>query len=183
MDLKILCIGDSITFGYPYNQNSSWVYLTQLATSITMINKGVNGDTTAAMSYRLKRDCLTLNPTHIIIMGGTNDAYTNEPLEMVRDNIKTMARKAEASNIKPVIALPIPAGTSYIESNLKKYRLWMMNFAQEYNLNLIDFAQVMVDEKGRPNPNLFFDDVHPNKKGYQVMSSVVIKFLSNLIIS
>lgn len=183
MELKIVCIGDSITYGYPYNPETSWVNLASSATKIKMVNKGVNGDTTGAMSYRFKTDIIPENPTHIIIMGGTNDAYTNETLERVGDNIQTMARKAIALKINPIIALPVPARVNYLEINLHKYRFWMINYTKKNNLNFIDFNQALLDKQGKPMQNLFFDDVHPNKQGYKVMSEIVIDFLSNLIIS
>lgn len=63
MPTKIACIGDSITYGFPYNPEQSWVYLASKSTKLNLLNIGVNGDTTGKMAYRFSNDVLNINPS------------------------------------------------------------------------------------------------------------------------
>ena len=53
---KIVCIGDSITYGFPYGEEASWTRLLAEATGHLIINKGINGNTTGDMLNRFSRD-------------------------------------------------------------------------------------------------------------------------------
>jgi len=66
--LKILCIGDSLTYG-----NVGYSYIPFLNKNLLISNKGKNGDTLYGVSNRLKK-ILVSNNFDIIILGiGTND--------------------------------------------------------------------------------------------------------------
>ena len=65
----IVCLGDSITYGFPFGPEASWVELSAKALGLNMINMGANGDTTRAMRRRFKRDVTGLDPAYVIIMG------------------------------------------------------------------------------------------------------------------
>ena len=68
--MKILCIGDSLTYG-----NVGYSYVPFLSKNIVTINKGLNGDTLWGVSNRLKKIINNhANDFDFIILGiGTND--------------------------------------------------------------------------------------------------------------
>ena len=70
--MKILCIGDSLTYG-----NVGYSYIPSLNKNLLTINKGLNGDTLHGMSNRLRKmldNCC--NDFDLIILGvGTNDIF------------------------------------------------------------------------------------------------------------
>ena len=43
--MKIVCLGDSLTYGYGVPRKDGWVSLAAQATGHTLVNKGVSGDT------------------------------------------------------------------------------------------------------------------------------------------
>jgi lysophospholipase L1-like esterase len=52
--------------------------------------------------------------------------------------------------------------------------------ASDGRLTYLDIATPMLDEDGKPKPDLFRDDgLHLNKKGYAVWSAVVAKHLND----
>ena len=71
----IVAIGDSLTYGFPFSPRYSWVFAVGNSAGLTMINKGVCGETTEDMLRRFKRDVIELHPDHVIITGGSNDAF------------------------------------------------------------------------------------------------------------
>ena len=68
-------MGDSLTEGYGIPQHTRWSNLLANETGLPIINSGISGDTTAGMLARFKPMVLDHQPSHVIIMGGTNDIY------------------------------------------------------------------------------------------------------------
>ena len=69
-NLKIVCLGDSITWGFPFGPGYSWVRMLDDALEGEFINQGINGNTTSDMLRRFDQSVLKYNPSHVIIMGG-----------------------------------------------------------------------------------------------------------------
>ncbi|MDR1160507.1 MAG: GDSL-type esterase/lipase family protein, partial [Syntrophomonadaceae bacterium] len=68
--MKIVCIGDSITWGFPFGPEYSWVYQLEKSLEAEVINEGINGNTTSQMWRRFEHDVIKQRPSHVIIMGG-----------------------------------------------------------------------------------------------------------------
>ncbi len=175
---KIVAIGDSITYGFPYSTKFSWVQLASEELGIPIINKGINGDTTGAMRERFEEVVCRYLPSHVIIMGGTNDACGRVEAEEVEDNIRYMAEIAFAQEITPILGLPIPCNYPQDEYILGLYREDMREYALAKNLPVIDFYTAFLKWGSKQVENAFFADVlHPNERGYQVMAAVAVKVL------
>lgn len=180
--VKIVAIGDSITYGYPYAPALSWFNLAAERFRLEYVNQGINGDTTDGMLSRFDRDVLRHKPSHVIIMGGSNDAYGGSDTSQVADNIQTMAQLALQSGATPVIGLPIPCNDSYEESLLGQYREQMRHYADCSGIAYIDFHKAMVDASGvRIKDGLHCDGIHPSKAGYRVMAGVAAEILARLL--
>lgn len=176
--IKIVALGDSITYGFPYLPNSSWVHLLSGELGIPIINKGINGDTTAGMLDRFSSDVRD-KPSHVIIMGGANDAFAGVESEEVANNIWLMAQMALSHAIIPVIGLPTPCNFPAEEALLVQYREILKTCALRANIDIIDFYSAMVDENtGQIKLGLDYDGIHPNLAGYKVMANAAIGFLS-----
>lgn len=189
---KIVCLGDSITYGFPYGPESSWVRICSEKLGMKLINKGINGDTTRQMLRRFIPDVVDLNPAYVIIMGGSNDAWVDAGLEKVEENMETMVDKAFETGICPVIGLPVPVNCSqysdflpgdlaYAVCELESYRSWMNEFANEHLLPVMDFYTPLLNpETGTANPAYFADDNHPNHEGYRVLADAAEQVLMRL---
>ncbi|MDD3365087.1 MAG: GDSL-type esterase/lipase family protein, partial [Syntrophomonas sp.] len=53
--IKVVCLGDSITWGFPHGTEYSWVRMLDDALSGEVINQGINGNTTSDMLDRFNR--------------------------------------------------------------------------------------------------------------------------------
>lgn len=173
MDFKVAAIGDSITFGYPFTRKDSWVYWAQERLKVPFINRGMPGETTGEMRARFQKEVINSKPTHVIILGGTNDAFHNLPHEITQNNLHHMVQDAIKADIIPVIGLPIPVNEEPAESWLKKLRNWLRVYCEDQNLKVLDFYQVVVDPKGFIKEEYHCDGVHPSLEGYKVMAGVV----------
>ena len=178
---KIVAIGDSITYGFPYTSKGSWFNLAAKQLNIEHMNKGINGDTTDGMLERFYKDVLRQKLSHVIIMGGTNDAYAGIAVDEVINNLQTMAELAVDNTIIPIFGLPIPCNDVDAESLLGQYREQICQYAAENDIAIIDFYGAMVDEgSGKIKEGLHSDGIHPNEAGYKVMAGVAVEFFTEM---
>ena len=80
---KLICLGDSLTFGAGVTRRDCWTSLVQRECGWTVVNRGISGDTTGGMLVRLHRD--VLGPAleerrcggdcRVLVMGGSNDIF------------------------------------------------------------------------------------------------------------
>jgi acyl-CoA thioesterase-1 len=142
----IVFIGDSITNGFPYSAKFSWVNLVAEKLQLDFYNKGINGDTTTGMLNRFQRDVLLLGPTHVIIMGGTNDAYNATNIDLVIQNIYTMIQLAIQHHIVPIVGLPIPCNEYSVEILLDQYREKLRQITFETRLVVLIFIMLWLTQ-------------------------------------
>lgn len=166
----IVCLGDSITYGFPWGPSVSWVEMLRGALSCEVINKGINGNTTGDMLNRFDRAVLKYNPTHLIIMGGINDVIMGESFDRIVWNLHEMVEKATQAGIKVILGIPTAVDVEYWEKLILRIRQWMRNYAREQNLDIIDFAAAFYDENGQLKKELLLaDGGHPDISGYKEM--------------
>ena len=181
---RVVFMGDSITEEwsklYPsYFENRSY------------INRGIGGQTTPQMLIRFKQDVVDLIPTAVVILAGTNDIAGNtgpSNVKMITDNIFSMATLATAHGIQVVLSsvLPVyrydwspeivdpPSTIDAINECLKEY-------AESNGSYYLDYFSEMVDDKRGLKKEYTPDGVHPNKRGYELMSTIAEKKLKSIL--
>lgn len=146
------------------------------------VNRGISGQTTPQMLVRFRPDVINLKPALVVILAGTNDIAGNtgpSTLEMIMDNLISMAELAKANNIKVVLSSVLPA-IDYpwkpgIEPAMKIVKLNEMikKYADDHGIVYIDYFSSMADERNGLKKELSGDGVHPNDAGYKVMEPLV----------
>jgi len=183
MKRKIICLGDSLTYGYPYGPQFSWVYYVgQKITGLNLVNAGVNGDTLEDMARRFGRDVITGKPSALVILGGTNDAFCRDiSLAATLNYLDEMLKNALDKGIEPIIGLPVPVVDDLAaQTKLERLSLSYRERAMFFNLWLLDFATPFFDPVAKtPRQELYLDGVHPNQKGYKVMGETALTFFNN----
>ncbi len=179
---RIIALGDSLTYGYPFGKPLSWVELSSKTLKFPILNQGVNGDTLAHMLKRLNIDVLDFHPEFCILMGGTNDVYQGVDLKAMQAQIIKFIERVRAENITPILALPPPVGEEPYEKQLVKFRTWLKRYTKENKLALIDFYSPFLDKNKQRLSSFFEDEAHPAYKGYQVMTQAALKVLHPLLL-
>ena len=155
--------------------------------NFSIINKGINGNTTTDMLNRFTEDVTMLNPKSVFIMGGTNDLLSNRPLNSILDNIELMLKEALTKTNNIFIGIPpriikedayklfMPSSTyDYCETNLPKLREGLIKLSKNYKIKYIDFynMSLILDQK-----EIFLDGIHFNEKGHKLIFNEFIKIL------
>ena len=73
VNMKVVCAGNSIVNGFPHPRSCSFPSVLRELTGWKVINKGVNGETTAMLAERFDKDVISHAPEKVIILTGTND--------------------------------------------------------------------------------------------------------------
>ncbi len=173
-NVKIVCLGDSITYGFPFGPAYSWVQMLSGNIEGEIINRGINGNTTTEMLERFDRHVLKNHPTHVIIMGGINDVLLRESFDRIIWNLRAMIEKARENDIQVILGIPTVVDEPEFERLIERIRVWMKDYARQNNIEIIDFAQAFYDSNGHMRTELLLaDGGHPTEKGYQAMFEVI----------
>jgi lysophospholipase L1-like esterase len=76
----IVCFGDSLTSGFGAERSQSYPAVLQSLLGREVVNRGRNGDTTAASLERID-DVLSLEPSVVIVTLGGNDMLQRVPIQ------------------------------------------------------------------------------------------------------
>jgi len=170
---KVVAIGDSITWGFPYGEKASWVqFLSENLKDIVFINRGMNGDTFQGVLSRLSGDVISLSPDHCILTAGINDIFMGYSLQEIQRTAMTIIERLKNNQIEPILGIPINILDQEFGAPLSGLQKWLMNYASENRIARIDFRGL--------NASDFGDEIHPNAQGYLKMGRKALEILSRL---
>ncbi len=170
---RVVFMGDSITDGWhppaaPFFPGKPY------------INRGISGQTTAQMLLRFYPDVIALKPKAVLILAGTNDIGGNlgpVTLESIEQNLMAMADMARANNIKVIIAslTPVcdyhrPQTATRPPEKINALNQWIKEYTAKNHFTYLDYFSATVDDKGFFKAEITGDGLHPNGKGYEIMT-------------
>lgn len=159
----VVFLGDSITQG--------WGEPGKYFPKYRCANRGISGDTTRGILYRLAEDVLALHPAAVVLLIGTNDIDIGANPADVADNLKAILTALKNSNAKlPVIVCRVmPSAASLRRPAAKIQQLnalvdeWV---ARDPQFIRCDTYTIFADEQGEAKPAEFPDRLHLNAAGY-----------------
>jgi lysophospholipase L1-like esterase len=147
------------------------------------INRGIGGQTTPQMLVRFRQDVIALKPKVVVILAGTNDIAGNtgpSTVEMIENNLASMAELAKAHGIRVVLASVLPVYSYTWRPSVQPIPAiaalndWMKDYARRNGMVYLDYFSAMVDERRGLRNDLTYDGVHPNEAGYRVMAPLTV---------
>lgn len=175
-EVRVVFLGDSITDGWP---------LDQYFTGGRYLNRGISGQITGQLLGRTRGDVLELQPTAVVVLGGTNDLARGVPDSVIRHNLEAIGTLAQAAGVVPVMASILPVH-DYRESANPRFRRtplrspsriaglnqWLSDLCSSRRWIYLDYHGAMADDSGQLKAGLSDDGLHPNSEGYKIMAPI-----------
>lgn len=144
-------------------------------------NRGIAGDRASRAIRRFSRDVLAERATLVVILIGINDLghATEEPVESVAASVDRLVSLALEHEIEVILCSVLPLQSPYYRPHLAEQVLELNEWKSRRNdVTFVDFHSAMVDEEGRMNADYTDDGLHPNPRGYAVMTQMLQSYLS-----
>ena len=178
---RVIFMGNSITEG--------WLSIRpEFFKNKPYVNRGISGQTTPQMLLRFRQDVIHLKPSTVVLLAGINDIAENtgpSTIEMIANNIISMAELAKANQIKVIICSVLPANHFPWREGLKpaekvrKLNVILQLYSYKNKLEYVDYYSAMVNDSHGLKKELGEDGIHPNKKGYLIMEPILEKAINN----
>lgn len=169
---RVVFMGNSIT--------DSWArHFAAMFPGKPYVGRGISGQTTPQMLVRFRQDVIALKPAVVVILAGTNDIAGNtgpSTLEMIEDNLASMAELARVNGIRVVLASVLPVFDYPWRRGLEPapkivaLNSWLKAYAGSHGAVYLDYHSALVDDRGGMKAELSPDGVHPNEAGYRLMA-------------
>jgi acyl-CoA thioesterase I len=154
------------------------------------VNRGIGGQTTPQMLVRFRQDVIALKPAVVVILAGTNDIAGNtgpSTIEMIEDNLASMAELAKANGIAVVLSSVLPVYDYPWRPGLEPapkilaLNKWMKEYASTHGAVYLDYHTPMADERQGMKADLASDGVHPNEACYRIMAPLAEKAIAEAL--
>lgn len=174
----VVFFGDSITEGWGNRPDKEFP-------GVNIANRGISGDTTRGMLLRLNEDVLSLKPTAIVMLMGTNDLEEQASASDIAGNIKLIVAALKAHNAKlPIVlcdVMPSSASMKRPADKIKEINKQVFEVVKgDPQITVIDTWTLFAGEGGDAKADDFPDLLHPNNAGYAKWAAALRPVLATL---
>ena len=181
--MDILCLGDSLTYGYGVPREECWCALASRLTGHSFLNHGVNGETSGEMLERWESGLAvqaSASKSEVFVMGGLNDLFIGIAPAVPLANLLAVCEQAIAAGLRPAVGIPMqispdvdeawcdgPVDVDYVRSAYAKLAEALLAQCRERGIRTIDFRPLIGPAE------LSFDGIHLNRRGHVRMAEAV----------
>lgn len=174
----VVFLGDSITHGWGDDLGGSFP-------GLKVANRGIGGDTTRGVLFRLAGDVVALHPRGVVLLIGTNDLQQGADPVVVTGNLRLILGELHRANpMMPVVlcaVLPSSAKVQRPPDLIQRLnRLYAAAVKDEPHVTLVNTWQLFADAQGNAPADEFPDLLHPNTKGYARLAGGLRPVLAGL---
>jgi lysophospholipase L1-like esterase len=176
-DNEIIFLGNSITAG------GIW---TELFQDLRIKNRGISGDVTDGILFRLN-EVTESKPNKIFIMIGVNDLSKGKSKAYILNNyqkiIDEILNDSPETKIYIQSILPVNNEFDYFKNHTNKtdsilsINNSLKTMAVEQGLTYIDLFSSFANEELKLNESYTFDGLHLNGQGYLLWKNIVEKYI------
>lgn len=181
---QIVFVGDSIT---------DYCDLEEFYPELKAYNRGISADTTVGLLDRMDESIFDLEPQLIVLLMGINDLLGDDqrsPQEIAVNMNKILDEiQTKSPNTKIILQAPYPvsskSGYGRVDNangKVKELSALYANMAQEKGITYVDLYDTLLDQDTKEfNLDYSNDGLHPNKKGYEVISAKLNPIIKSVL--
>lgn len=174
----LVFLGDSITQGWGDDLGGSFP-------GAKVANRGISGDTTRGMLLRLDEDVLSLNPSGVVILMGTNDLEEKATPTVIASNVKLIIDRLKEHRAEMPIVLckifPSSAKKSRSAESIKATNQKCAAAVKgDEQITVLDTWTLFANKNGDAKVEEFPDLLHPNQAGYAKWAAALRPVLATL---
>ncbi len=170
----IVALGDSLTLGVGASTpDNGYLGVLERRLGITIVNRGVSGNTTADALARIDTDIIPLHSDIVIILLGGNDYLKKIPQEETFANLSQIIKKVQSQGAV-VLLLGVRGGLLHDKFNAD-FQTLARSTGSLYVANVLDGVF--------GNAKLMSDEVHPNDAGYMKIADKIAPILDGIVLS
>ena len=144
--------------------------------AVTVLNKGVGGETARQMESRLDRDVFAHRPDLVLWQTGTNEAIRQVAPERMAAALDRGVKRIRERGID--VLLIGPQHSAPLERHVANYPAYvasMRDFADSRGIPYFDrhAAMLLWDTRQRPRALLTSDNLHMNDEGYHCLGGAI----------
>ena len=155
--MELICLGDSLTYGYGVRSAQRWSTLVGQALQCEVTNLGICGDTTGGMLVRLNTEIMpklrnrTLGQRpFVLLMGGVNDIFYSGTDTGARANMGAMLQELLTAAARCVLLSPLAVSFDTLtpewremirpacETQIAAYHSWQAAFCRTFHVPYIE---------------------------------------------
>ena len=181
---RVVFMGDSIT--------DAWIRLSPaFFKDHPYLDRGISGQTTPQMLIRFRPDVIALKPKVVVILAGTNDIAGNTgpmTLEMIEDNLSSMAELAKVHGIKVVLSSVMPVCDYHRPQTERRppakiiaLNEWIKDYCAKNKVVYLDYYSAMIDDQKMLKKEITLDGLHPTADGYAIMEPLAEKAVATAL--
>jgi lysophospholipase L1-like esterase len=173
---RVVFLGDSIT--------DFW-HLNEYFSGRDFVNRGISGQTTIQMLGRFLQDVAGPHPKAVVVLGGINDIARGIAPEAIEETLNMIGDLARAHGIKAVFGSVMPVseevGKARSPESIKQVNAWLQDYCRRESFVYLDYYTALADSAGRFPADLSDDGLHPNAKGYRVMTPIALEAVNKAL--
>ncbi len=174
----VVFLGDSITQGWGDRFQGDFG-------DLSVANRGISGDTTRGMLIRLDQDVLSLDPSGVVMLMGTNDLEEQAEPPTIASNIRLMVDRIKSHDPEvPIVICNVFPSSAEKKRPADKIQeinqLIAESFKGDAQVTLLDTWTLFANQDGDAKPEEFPDLLHPNRAGYQKWKAALWPVLATL---
>ena len=161
-------VGDSITEGYDVKR---------FYKEYKVANRGISGDTTDMLLTRMEVSAFNLEPKIINLMIGTNN------LDTCMNNYEAILQGfgEHLPNTKVVVVSILPRRGEDLCTKIEENNIEIEKLSTKYSNTYVNLYTLFITDDYKVNESLFKDGLHPNKKGYQLITDNLKPVFASLL--
>ncbi len=171
-EATLLCLGDSLTFGYGAAAGTSYPAQLEALTGHATQNAGINGDTSEGALARLPGLLAGNAPGLVLLSIGGNDFLRKWPEERTRAALTQLVQTAAAATQVVLIAQPRPELMAAALGSLNDHTVYA-EVADATGVPLFEGGWAHVLSR----TELRSDQIHANSEGYKVFAERLADWL------